>query len=107
MALTNSDRSHGEDVQRSLGFRLSHWLSAEEAGVYKPDEAFWRRASEIVGIPFGPDWWHVSAYGDYDLTAARRLGLTCVLIPRAHHRVGPFDVTAPDLVALAEIAARA
>jgi HAD superfamily hydrolase (TIGR01493 family) len=36
-ATTNSDRAHGENVQRQLGFRLAHWWCAEEIGCYKPD----------------------------------------------------------------------
>jgi len=44
-------------------------------------------------MAFGPAWWHVSAYADYDLTTARALGLTTILVRRPHHRPG-----APDLV---------
>src|SRR5262245_24549003 len=30
VAMTNSDRAHGEQVQEQLGFRLSDWVCAEE-----------------------------------------------------------------------------
>jgi 2-haloacid dehalogenase len=100
-ATTNSDRAHGEDVQAQLGFRLSAWISAEELGRYKPDPVVWEETARRLGVRFGRAWWHVSAYADYDLEVARALGLTTVLIPRPHHRPGPADVTAPDLLALA------
>jgi len=105
-ALTNSDRAHGEQVQARLGFRLDHWLSAEEAGVYKPDPAFWRALALRTGAALGPAWWHVSAYADYDLGVARSLGLTTVLVGRPHRRQGPADLVVPDLLALAEVVDR-
>jgi 2-haloalkanoic acid dehalogenase type II len=102
-ALTNSDRAHGVDVQARLGFRLSHWLPAEEAGVYKPDPAFWRALALRTGAALGPAWWHVSAYADYDLGVARSLGLTTVFVGRPHARPGPADLRVPDLLALADV----
>jgi len=100
-AMTNSDRAHGEQVVAQLGFRLAHWISAEEVRLYKPAEAFWRAVAERLGIEPGPHWWHVSAYADYDLDVAARLGLTTVYVPRPHRRPGPATYTAQDLVALA------
>lgn len=100
VAITNSDRAHGEQVQARLG-RLSDWVCAEELGVYKPSPDVWRKTAERLGRPLDRSWWHVSAYGDYDLEVAHGLGLTCVFIPRPHHRPGSADVTAPDLLALA------
>lgn len=82
VATTNSDGAHGEQVQRALGFRLSGWISAEEARCYKPAAGVWRFASRRLGVPFGRHWWHVSAYADYDLETARSLGLTCVYVDR-------------------------
>src|SRR5256885_3841046 len=35
-ATTNSDRAHGEDVQRTLGHRLPRWICAEDARAHKP-----------------------------------------------------------------------
>jgi 2-haloacid dehalogenase len=106
VAMTNSDRAHGLDVQGQLGFRLSRWLCAEAVGVYKPDPAFWRAAAAATGAALGPAWWHVSAYGDYDLRVARRLGLTTVLVHRPHRRVAAADVVVPDLRALADVVDR-
>jgi 2-haloalkanoic acid dehalogenase type II len=100
-AMTNSDRAHGEQVQAQLGFRLAHWISAEEVRLYKPAEAFWRAVAERLRIAPGPDWWHVSAYADYDLEVASRLGLTTVFVPRPHRRPGPATHTVNDLVELA------
>jgi 2-haloalkanoic acid dehalogenase type II len=103
-ATTNSDRAHGEDVQAQLGLRLAGWISADEVRSYKPSLAHWEEASRRMNVPFGRDWWHVSAYGDYDLSVARQLGLTCVYVPRPHCRPGPHDVEARDLIHLAELA---
>jgi 2-haloacid dehalogenase len=100
-ALTNSDRAHGEQMQTQLGFRLSDWLCAEEARVYKPDPAFWSAMARRRGIEPGPRWWHVSAYADYDLAVANRLGLTTVFVERPHARRGPATHTVRDLLALA------
>jgi 2-haloacid dehalogenase len=99
-AMTNSDRAHGEAVQSRLG-RLSHWLCAEELGLYKPAPEVWRRTAAHIGVAFDKSWWHVSAYADYDLEVARSLGLTTVLITRPHHRPGPADHIFPSLTALA------
>jgi 2-haloalkanoic acid dehalogenase type II len=101
VATTNSDQRHGRDVQRTLGFDLDGWICAEETRCYKPAPGFWRRAATRRGMPFGPAWWHVSAYGDYDLGAARRLGLTCVYVQRPHARFGAADLCVRDLAELA------
>jgi 2-haloalkanoic acid dehalogenase type II len=106
-AVTNSDRAHGEQVQRQLGFRLTHWWCAEEIGCYKPDPRVWEHAARAAAVPFGRGWWHVAAYADYDLAAARRLGLTTVYVERPHRRPGPADVVVPDLSALADLVERA
>lgn len=106
-AMTNSDRAHGEQVQRQLGFRLTRWWCAEEIGRYKPDPRVWEHASRAAAVPFGPGWWHVAAYTDYDLAVARRLGLTTVYVERPHRRPGPADVVVPELSALADLIERA
>ncbi|HEY7728100.1 MAG TPA: HAD family hydrolase [Candidatus Eisenbacteria bacterium] len=101
VAITNSDRAHGAQVQAQLGFPLSGWVCAEDSRVYKPSPRFWQYVAERRGIEFGPHWWHVSAYADYDLVPARSLGLTCVFVARPHARPGPADVTVFDLRQLA------
>jgi putative hydrolase of the HAD superfamily len=103
VAMTNSDRSHGEDVQARLGFRLDGWICAEDLRLYKPDPSFWRAVARRRGVVPGPDWWHVSAYADYDLAAARSLGLTCVYVARPHARPGPADHSIENLSALADL----
>jgi len=103
IAMTNSDRNHGEQVQTQLGFRLSRWVCAEEVRLYKPHPDFWRAVSE----EFGPHWWHVSAYADYDLEVAHRLGLTTVFVRRPHARPGEAGQVVSDLVELASHLARA
>jgi 2-haloalkanoic acid dehalogenase type II len=107
VALTNSDREHRAGVEATLGGPLSHWFCSEDIGVYKPSPEFWRAVSVRLGVPCDAAWWHVSAYADYDLDAARALGLTSVYVPRAHCRPGPAQIVAADLVALARIASRA
>ncbi len=100
-AMTNSDLSHGEQVLRTLGFRLSAWIAAEESRCYKPAREFWAYVSRRLGVAFGRSWWHVSAYADYDLEAARALGLTCVYVDRPHARPGPAHLAVRDLADLA------
>jgi 2-haloacid dehalogenase len=100
-AMTNSDRAHGARVTETLGFELSHRLSAEDVRVYKPSPKFWHAARERTGAAFGPSWWHVSAYADYDLDAASALGLTTVFIRRPHSREGRATLTFPTLAELA------
>ncbi len=101
VALTNSDRVHGDQVQEQLGFQLADWICAEEVRCYKPSADVWRAAARRRGVALDRSWWHVSAYGDYDLQVAASLGLTCVLVRRPHHRSGAADLTVPDLIALA------
>ena len=101
VATTNSDLAHGRDVQRELGFDLDGWIAAESVRCYKPDPAFWRAAAARRDAPFDRSWWHVSAYADYDLATARRLGLTCVYVARPHARCGPADLHVRDLADLA------
>jgi 2-haloalkanoic acid dehalogenase type II len=103
-ATTNSDLSHGRSVQRSLGFDLDAWICAEDVRAYKPDERVWREAAAKTGVVPGPEWWHVSAYADYDLATARALGLTCVFVARPHARPGPADLSVHDLSELADVA---
>ena len=107
VAMTNSDQIHGRSVQERLGFRLSAWICAEDVRCYKPAPEFWIAVGARRGHPFGPSWWHVSAYADYDLATAGRLGLTTVFVQRPHAVWGPATLTVPDLRALAEIASRA
>lgn len=103
VAMTNSDRKHGEQAQAGLGLVLTDWICAEESRAYKPSPGVWRYVSEKLGVPFGPHWWHASAYADYDLETARALGLTCVYVERPHARPGPTDVRVGDLVELAAV----
>ncbi len=101
VAMTNSDQDHGRQVQDQLGFRLSGWICAEDVRCYKPAAEFWTAVSARRDQPFGPSWWHVSAYADYDHTTAGRLGLTTVFVGREHSRWGPSAITVTDLGALA------
>jgi 2-haloalkanoic acid dehalogenase type II len=105
VAMTNSDQSHGKQVQDQLGFRLNGWICAEDVRCYKPAPEFWTAVSSRRGVPFGKSWWHVSAYADYDMATAGRLGLTTVFIERDHNVWGPSAMTAPDLRALATMLA--
>lgn len=106
VAMTNSDRAHGAQARAALGLDLSAWICAADVGCYKPAARFWREVSERLGVPFGPGWWHVSAYADYDLGAAASLGLTTVLVRRPHARPGPATHDLADLAGLADLACR-
>jgi 2-haloalkanoic acid dehalogenase type II len=106
-ATTNSDRAHGEDVQRALGHRLDGWICAEDVRAYKPDRRVWEVARERMKATYGRDWWHVSAYADYDLRTAQDLGLTRIFVQRPHARPGEADHAVPDLAALADLAEKA
>jgi 2-haloalkanoic acid dehalogenase type II len=101
VAMTNSDRAHGEQVQGHLGFRLTHWICAEDVQVYKPDPRFWQAVAARTGFPLDHSWWHVSAYADYDLGTAHALGLTTVFVQRPHARPGEAMVVVRDLDELA------
>ena len=103
VAMTNSDRSHGDDVQSRLGFRLDGWLCSEGVRLYKPHPDFWHRAGRLRQIEPGPDWWHVSAYADYDLSVAGELGLTTVFVRRPHSRPGPATHTVAGLTGLLDL----
>jgi len=102
-AITNSDLAHRPQIEAQLGFPLDGWICAEEERTYKPDPHMWRAASRRIGVPFSKEWWHVSAYADYDHATARALGLTCVFVQRPHSRPGPADLTVRDLAALAAL----
>lgn len=101
-AMTNSDRRHGQAVQRRLGFPLSDWLCAEDVELYKPHAGFWHAMARRRDLPLGRHWWHVSAYADYDLAVAQELGLTTVFVNRPHARPGDADLRVRDLEELAE-----
>lgn len=103
VAMTNSDQCHGADVQKQLGFRLNAWICAEDVRCYKPAPEFWRAVSSRRSVPFGPGWWHVSAYADYDMETASKLGLTTVFVERPHCVWGPSTWSAPDLRAVAAL----
>jgi 2-haloalkanoic acid dehalogenase type II len=103
VAMTNSDRAHGVQAQRALGFLLSAWICAEDVRLYKPDAGFWGEVSRRLGVKPGPAWWHASAYADYDLDVARSLGLTTVYVDRPHARPGPADHRVADLGELAAL----
>jgi 2-haloacid dehalogenase len=96
-ATTNSDLIHGHQIQKQLGFSLSGWFCAEEMRVYKPNRKVWEIVASKMNISFGPSWWHVSAYADYDHKTAQSLGLTTVFIKRPHCREAKTDFYFDDL----------
>ncbi len=92
-AMTNSDRVHAETIQTRLGCRLHDWLCAEDVRLYKPDPRFWWHMRDRREVDFGPHWWHISAYADYDIAVAKNLGLTTVFVERPHARSGEASYT--------------
>jgi 2-haloalkanoic acid dehalogenase type II len=107
VAMTNSDLSHRAAIEAQLGFALDGWVCAETARAYKPSIRVWEVAAEASGTSMDRSWWHVSAYGDYDLETARAARLTCVFVRRPHARPGPADLVVDDLAGLADRLARA
>ncbi len=103
VAITNSDRHHGAQVRAQLGFNLDGWFSSEEERHYKPARELWDAVAEQRGVRFGPRWWHVSAYADYDLKTAQGLGLTRVLVHRPHARSGAAEVEVTSFHDLATV----
>ncbi len=71
--------------------------------MYKPAQGFWHAVSRKLLVSPGPDWWHVSAYADYDGDVARALGLTAVFVERPHARPGPSSLVVKDLLELADL----
>jgi hypothetical protein len=70
-------------IERQLGCALEPWICAGEVGAYKPDCRIWERGTRATGTAVrAAQWWHVSAYADYDLATARSLGLTTILVRR-------------------------
>jgi FMN phosphatase YigB (HAD superfamily) len=102
-AITNSDLAHRPQIEAQLGFALDGWICAEQVRRYKPDPEMWHATARLMGVAAGRDWWHVSAYADYDHRMARSLGLSCAFVQRPHARSGPADLIVGDL---AELAAR-
>jgi len=101
-AITNSDPEHRPQIEEQLGFALDGWICAGEVRAYKPDPEMWRAAARRMGVAPGRDWWHVSAYADYDHRTAGALGLTCVFVRRPHSRPGHADLVVEDLGGLAD-----
>ena len=101
-AITNSDLRHRGQIEAQLGFPLDGWICAEEVRAYKPDRQMWQAAAKRMGVAPGREWWHVSAYADYDHRTARSLGLSCVFVRRPHARSGPADLAVGDLAELAD-----
>ena len=106
VATTNSDRAHRAGVESQLQRPLNGWICAEDVGAYKPDVRVWQQASTVMQVPFSRNWWHVSAYADYDLKTAMELGLTCVFVQRPHARPGPHHIRVRDLAELADVVSR-
>jgi 2-haloacid dehalogenase len=107
-ATTNSDRAHGEDVQRALGFRLDGWVCAEDVQAYKPDPRIWQTAAERLQVRPRPRL--VARLRPTPTTTCARpraLGLTRVFVERPHSRPGEADHVVPDLAALAHLVERA
>lgn len=96
------------DMAKQAGLPWDCILSAELMRAYKPDEAVYRGAAELLGLPV-PQVMMVAAHAD-DLRAARAAGMATALVPRplewgpGRELVPPdrsFDIVAADFVDLA------
>lgn len=93
-------------LARHTGLTWDCILGADIARSYKPDGAVYRAACAALGL--APDRVLMVAAHGADLAAAQAQGLRTAFIPRPdeHGRgraepPGPWDFTAPDLIALA------
>ena len=90
------------DVLVDLGYAADGLYLGLGIGEYSSESAEITRAfAARRGVSFGPHWWHVSAYADYDLETARGLGLTTVFVERPHARPGRAEIRVRDLGELA------
>lgn len=74
-------------------------VTAEDIGVYKPNREAFIRAYRVFGIDHSQAI-HVSAYPQYDLEAARSLGIRAVHLNRYGYRWVPSIERLEDLVGL-------
>jgi len=102
VAMTNSDREHGAQVQQASASRSRLDLRRGRA-LLQARPGFWHEVTRRLGVEMGPWWWHVSAYADYDLEAANQLGLTTVFVVRPHARTGPAVYRVSDLSELVSL----
>lgn len=107
LALTNANRAQLRSLAESSGLPFDELLSAEDAGVYKPDPAVYSLAT---GFPRRPGDVCMVAAHCFDLNSARRAGMRTALITRE----GEFgsdpsgldhepDYVVPDVTALADV----
>lgn len=104
MVVSNVDKASFTGTAPKLGVTLDGLVTAEEVGVYKPDERMFRRAFEVaVGWGIAPrEILHVAQSLFHDIAPAKRLGLATVWIDRRAGRSGGATprvsgVAAPDL----------
>ncbi len=75
-------------------------LCSEKTRRYKAGPEIWQDMGRLRGIRPEPDWWHVSAYADYNLRVDNDLGLTTVFVDRSHSRPGTASHTVQYLTEL-------
>jgi 2-haloacid dehalogenase len=97
---------------RRLGDPFEWVVTAQQVRAYKPSEANFRRALEVIGLPPSRVL-HVAQSLFHDVAPARQLGLATVWVNRRHGKAGggatPPSSAVPDLELpdLAALAARA
>ena len=79
--LSNTDRDLVEITLAGIMDLVDHVITAEDVGAYKPTTEAFTRAYARLGVQ-PPDVVHVSAYPEYDLLPASRLGARTILLDR-------------------------
>ena len=96
--LSNGDRASLERTVSGLAIPVSHIISVEPAGCYKPDLRAYRYALGELGTPAG-ETLHVAAHA-WDTRAARAAGMWGAYIDRYHIPYAPLPpADAPDFLA--------
>ncbi|MDP6183165.1 MAG: haloacid dehalogenase type II [Gammaproteobacteria bacterium] len=93
--LSNGDRDMLAAAAPVIGFPFDHVISVEEAGYFKPHQATYAKAAEIIGV--APSEILFVANHAFDCIGAKAAGMRTAFIDRRHR---PFGRTPhqPDLV---------
>ena len=100
--LSNGDRNALGRLVNGLGLPVQSFISAEQAGCYKPDQRVYRHGAEQLGLEAG-EVMHVAAH-PWDLRDAKAVGMRVAYVNRegVPYAVGEPDIEMADLAQFAE-----
>ena len=110
--ITNCDDDLFSASALRLGTTFDWVVTAQQVGAYKPSEASFARALDVIGVPRDRIL-HVAQSLFHDHVPARRMGLATAWVNRRHDRPGwgatpaadaTPDLVVPDLATLADLA---